>query len=120
MAAVRWMLAAALLAASAAALAGMPVATLTDVPRMRLSGISFFVVVILLVALGVMALWNFLRRDFPRLPRLGYWRALALTVLIGLCFDVVLLMIAGTRELMTPGAWEKSGAIYQLRKGDGR
>ena len=101
--------------ASAATLAGMPSVSLADVPRMRISGISFFVVVILVVALGIMILWNVLRRDFPRMPRLGYVRSLAFTVLLGLCFNVVLLMIAGTRELMTPGAWEKSGITYQLK-----
>jgi hypothetical protein len=29
----------------------------------------------------------------------------------------VLLMISGTRELMTPGAWEKRGTTYQLKPG---
>jgi len=27
----------------------------------------------------------------------------------------VLTMISGARELMTPGAWEKDGAIYRLK-----
>jgi hypothetical protein len=103
--------------AATAALAGMPTVTLADVPRMRLAGSSFFVLVILVVALGIMGLWNLLRRDFQRMPKLTYTRALAFTVLLGLCFNVVLLMIAGTRELMTPGAWEKRGATYKLPKG---
>jgi hypothetical protein len=93
----------------------MPVVTLSDTAELRLSGISFFLLTILLVAWGVRALWNLLRRDFPRLPFLDYKRSVALVVLLGLCFNVVLLMIAGTRELMTPGAWEKSGATYQLK-----
>ena len=112
---MRWLIAIVLAMAGAAALAGMPSVTLAEVPRMRLSGISFFLAVILIVALGIMGLWNVLRRDFPRMPRLSYARALALTVLLGLCFNVVLLMIAGTRELMTPGAWEKSGITYELK-----
>lgn len=95
--------------------AGMPVVTLSDTAQLRLSGISFFLVVILLVAWGVRFLWNLLRRDFPRLPLLDFKRSVALVVLLGLCFNVVLLMIAGTRELMTPGAWEKNGATYQLK-----
>jgi hypothetical protein len=101
--------------ACSAAHAGMPVVTLSDTAELRLSGISFFLLTILLVAWGVRALWNLLRRDFPRLPLLDYKRSVALVVLLGLCFNIVLLMIAGTRELMTPGAWEKSGTTYQLK-----
>jgi hypothetical protein len=40
-------------------------------------------------------------------------------VLLGLCFNLILLMIAGTRELMTPGAWEKGKTIYQLKQREG-
>ena len=104
-----------LVVASATVHAGMPVVTLSDTAELRLSGISFFLLTILLVAWGVRALWNLLRRDFPRLPFLDYKRSVALVVLLGLCLNVVLLMIAGTRELMTPGAWEKSGTTYQLK-----
>ena len=104
---------------STAAWAGTPMVTLSDVAEMRLSGISFFLALILLVALGFRFLWNFLRRDFPRLPHLEYKRALALVVLLGLCFNLILLMIAGTRELMTPGAWEKGKTIYQLKQREG-
>lgn len=98
-----------------AAHAGMPSFSLSDLASARVSAISFFLLLILLVALGVKALWNTMRRDFPRLPRLDFKRALALVVLLGLLFDVILLMIAGTREIMTPEAWEKSGTTYQLR-----
>lgn len=97
------------------AMAGMPHFTLSNVVNMRLSGISFFVAVILLCAAAVKFLWNFLRRDFPRMPRIGYGRSLALVLLVGLLLNIVLLMIAGTRELMTPGAWEKSEISYRLR-----
>jgi hypothetical protein len=103
------------LVASGVAYGGMPVVTLSDTAELRLSGISFFLLTILLVAWGVRALWNLLRRDFPRVPFLDYKRSVALVVLLGLCFNVVLLMIAGTRELMTPGAWEKNGTTYQLK-----
>ena len=106
-----------LAAASGNAFAGMPVVTLSDMAALRLSGISFFVALILLVAWCVRFLWNYLRRDFARLPLLTYRRSLALVLLIGLCFNIVLLMISGTRELMTPGAWEKHGVTYQLKPG---
>jgi hypothetical protein len=100
---------------SGGAIAGMPVFSLSDVAVLRLSTISFFVALILVAAWCVRFLWNYLRRDFPALPRLDYKRSLALVLLLGLCFNIVLLMISGTRELMTPGAWEKHGAIYQLK-----
>lgn len=97
------------------ALAGMPVITLSEIARLRLSGISFFLILMLLAAGGIRLIWNYLRRDFPGLPLLDFKRAIALVVLLGLCFNIVLLMIAGARELMTPGAWEKSGTTYQLK-----
>jgi hypothetical protein len=34
----------------------------------------------------------------------------------GLMFYVVLTMISGARELLTPGAWEKQGVGYRLRE----
>src|SRR5262249_35186152 len=36
----------------------------------------------------------------------------------GLLFVLVLTMISGARELMTPGAWEKQGLTYRLKKGE--
>src|SRR3954466_14427671 len=103
-----------LLAMALQAHAGMPSLTLTDFARMRVEVISFFLVVFLLAAWAVMGLWNGLRSDFPRLPRITYKRSLAFTGLWGLLFVLVLTMISGARELMTPGAWEKRGATYQL------
>jgi hypothetical protein len=35
-------------------------------------------------------------------------------VVLGLLFVLVLTMISGARELMTPGAWEKRGLTYRL------
>ena len=105
--------------ASSAAHAGMPAFTLSDLASARLSAISFFLVLTMLVALGVKMLWNSMRRDFPRLPRLDFKKALVLVVLLGLLFDIVLLMIAGTREIMTPEAWERGETTYKLRAADG-
>ncbi len=92
----------------------MPSFTLSDLAEMRVQSISFFLAVLLLGAWGVQQLWNGLRRDFPKLPRLGYRRALMLVALWGLLFMLVLSMISGARELMTPGAWEKEGLTYRL------
>jgi len=104
-----------LLLAPRAALAGMPSLTLTDVASLRLEVISFFLMGLLVSAGVVMAVWNGLRRDFAWLPRLSYAKACGVVVLWGLLFVVVLTMISGARELMTPGAWEKNGLTYKLR-----
>lgn len=105
-----------LLLTPAVALAGMPSFLLTEVASQRFQAISFFLLVFLLVTLAVRALWNRLRLDVPRLPPLGFGAALALVFLWGLGFQLVLSMIAGGRELMTPGAWEKKGVTYELKE----
>ncbi|MDB5352751.1 MAG: hypothetical protein JWN86_3998 [Planctomycetota bacterium] len=109
--------------ASSSSQAGMPAYTLADVPRvrtlsdlarMRLDVISFFLLALLVLAAIIQAIWNGLKKDFSRLPRLSYARSLGLVALWGLLFLLVLTMISGARELMTPGAWEKVGATYRL------
>jgi hypothetical protein len=100
-------------------LAGMPTVSLTDVARLRLEVVSFFLMGLLLSAGVVMAVWNLLRRDFTWLPWLSYAKACGVVILWGLLFVVVLTMISGARELMTPGAWEKYGATYKLREQPG-
>ncbi len=108
---------------SSTVIAGMPsalpedlptVLRLKEEPHQRLQVISFFLLGIGLSSLGVMASWNFLARDFRSLPRLSFSKAISLVVLCGLLFVVVLTMISGARELMTPGAWKKSGITYTL------
>src|SRR5580698_115925 len=101
----------------ATAQAGMPYpVTLTDIGRMRLQTISFFLLVLVVSAALIRWLWNGLRPTFPRLPKLSFPKALGLVVLWGLLFIVVLAMISGARELMTPSAWEKHGATYRLKE----
>ncbi len=94
--------------------AGMPSYSLTDVARMRIETISFFLLVVLLSAWAIQGLWNGLRKDITKMPRLSYRGALFGTVLWGLLCLCVLTMISGARELLTPGAWEKNGSTYQL------
>lgn len=105
------------LEASSPAYAGMPVVTLSDLARMRFQVISFFLLVLLLATWLIQRTWNGLRHDFPRLPRLSYSRALGVVTLWGLLFVLVLTMISGARELMTPGAWKKQGFTYALADG---
>jgi hypothetical protein len=110
-----------------AALAGMAAPTLEDVPRvlslsnmakLRIDAISFFLVCLLAIAWAIQCVWNSLVKDFPKLPRISYLRSLGLMGLWGLLFLLVLTMISGARELMTPGAWKKSGWTYELREPD--
>lgn len=98
----------------AEAQAGMPSITLTDLARMRVQTISFFLMGLLFSSWIVQRLWNYLRRDFSSLPRLSYAKALSAVILWGFLFVLVLTMISGARELMTPGAWEKQGLTYRL------
>lgn len=79
-----------------------------------LQAISFFLAIVLVSAWIVQGLWRLLRQDLTWLPVLNYRRSLGLVVLWGLLFIVVLTMIAGARELMTPGAWRTQGWTYKL------
>jgi hypothetical protein len=110
---------------TAEARAGMPSVTLadlrtatrtglTDLGQQRLEVISFFLLVLIGCAWLVQRVWNSMRKEFPILPRLSFARAVGVIVLWGLLFVLVLTMISGARELMTPGAWEKVGLTYRL------
>lgn len=96
----------------------MPSIHVSELARPRLDVISFFLVVLLASSAAVWGLWNWLRSDFPRLPRLSVAKACGLVALWGLFFVVVLTMISGARELMTPGAWKRVGYTHQLREDD--
>lgn len=119
----------AVLSSPITARAGMPSVLPMDVetvfrlghgPAQRLQVISFFLMALLLSALVVKWLWNGLQAEFTRLPRLSYSKALMMTIAWGLLFCIVLVMISGARELMTPGAWEKKsdGLTFQLAPSD--
>lgn len=100
------------------ACAGMPSPpTLTTLAKARLHIVSFFIVTFLVMSYAVLLIWNSMRKSFPALPKLTYRRAMVFVGLWGAVFVLILTMIAGARELMTPGAWKKSGAIYKLDEG---
>ena len=108
---------------AATAEAGMGAITLEEIPRyltlsklakLRLDAISFFLVGLLACGWAIQLIWNSLAKDFTKLPRISYLRSLGLIALWGLLFLLVLTMISGARELMTPGAWRKNGLTYEL------
>lgn len=90
------------------------VLTLSNLAKLRLDAISFFLACILGSAWAIKLVWNSFAKDFPRLPRISYLRSLGLMGLWGLLFLLVLTMVASARELMTPGAWKKTGLTYEL------
>jgi hypothetical protein len=93
----------------------MTVVTLTDIARARLDALSFFLFTYFVISWVVKLIWNKLGKSFPSLPHLKYREALGVVFVTGLLFYVVLTMISGARELLTPGAWEKQGSGYRLR-----
>ena len=92
----------------------MPALTITEAAGARLDVVSFFAVVFLLCTGLTKWAWNVLAASIPALPRIAFTQALVLMLVSSLFLYVVLTMISGARELMTPGAWVKSGATYQL------
>jgi len=95
-------------------IAGMPNIELSEIGKLRCDSISFFLLIFLVSAAGVRWLWNRLTLDFPQLPKITYKTAISATFLWGLLFLFVLTMTSGVRELLTPGAWKKSGVTYTL------
>lgn len=95
--------------------AGMTSYGVDSVAGFRLQALSFFLILLLVLSWGLKRLWNGLRAAFPSWPVLTFRWAFGLLLLFGLLIHVVLTMIAGARELMTPAAWEKEGPRYRLR-----
>ena len=99
---------------TATAQAGMSSIVLTEYGVRRITGLStalFFGLVV--STLLVRFFWGLLVRetDWPK-PTLA--KSFAATFLGGLLFFLVLVMIAGSRELLTPGAWKSDGILYTL------
>jgi len=93
--------------------AGMTVYDLNDVIRLRLQEISFFGFILVVSTVGVRLLWNYLASDFPAMPRLTFLKAFCVTALLGILMLLLLIMISGARELLTPGAWHRQGSHYR-------
>jgi hypothetical protein len=94
--------------------AGMTVYGLRDVVRLRLEEISFFIVLLIACSFAFQLLWNFAFQGFNAIPRLKFRQALCLALLFGLVMLLILTMISGIREVLTPGAWRKQGTSYRL------
>ena len=94
--------------------AGMTVYGLNDIYRLRLQEISFFLVVLFGCALILKLLWNYAFKGFTSVPRLGYGQAFCGALMFGMLMLLILTMISGIREVLTPGAWRRQGTSYRL------
>jgi hypothetical protein len=94
--------------------AGMTVYSLRDIYRLRLQEISFFLVMLLGCAFLLKLLWNHAFKAMPSVPRLGFMQASCLALLLGLTMLLLLTIISGIREVLTPGAWRHQGTSYRL------
>lgn len=98
--------------------AGMPTPpmyTLTELARLRLTDISFFLMLFIVGALIVRLIWNSLRTDFPLLPKMTIKTAILTNLMFAFAIATILTMISGARELMTPQAWTKQGLINRTK-----
>ena len=94
--------------------AGMPAVTLSDFGANRLIGISTALfVLIIVVATLLMVCWNKLVEG-STWPKLSHPKAIGVAFLAGLFSFLVLVMIAGSRELLTPKAWQPNGILYKI------
>ena len=94
--------------------AGMTVYGLRDIYRLRLEEISFFVFLIIACAFVLKLLWNYAFKGLNAVPRLKFLQALCMALLFGLVMLLILAMISGIREVLTPGAWRHQGTSYRL------
>lgn len=96
------------------AYAGMTSYSLSDIYKLRLEELSFFLVVFLFCSVMFRFLWNFAVKEMKCVPRLGWRQSFCLSMLLGIVMLLVLTMISGIREVLTPGAWRRQGSAYKL------
>lgn len=94
--------------------AGMTVYGLNDVYRIRLEELSFFIVLLLTCSFIFKLVWNHATKGFSFLPRLKFLQALCMSLIFGLTTLLILTMISGIREVLSPGVWRKQGTSYRL------
>lgn len=94
-------------------------ATLSDRAQLQMEAISFLLLALAVCTWAVRGLWNYLQRDFTRLPRLTFGKAAVLVLISGLLLNVMLTMVFGARELIMPGAWTLPAAPDRLATGAG-
>jgi hypothetical protein len=94
--------------------AGMTVYGLSDIYKIRLEEISFFIFLLLACTFLFRFLWNYAVKGFDFLPKIKFVQAFCLALLFGLLMLLILAMISGIREVLTPEAWRRQGSSYRL------
>jgi hypothetical protein len=94
--------------------AGMTVYGLRDVYRVRFQDISFFIFLFVVCSFILKLLWNHATKGFPSIPRLTFIRSSCVAGILGLSTLLILTMISGIREVLTPEAWRRQGSSYRL------
>jgi len=94
--------------------AGMTVYGLRDIYRLRFEEMSFFIVLFVACAVFLKLLWNHAVKGFPAIPRLKLRHSFSLALLLGFAMLLILTMISGIREVLTPEAWRRQGSSYRL------
>jgi hypothetical protein len=94
--------------------AGMTVYGLKDIYEMRLEQISFFLFLLLFCTVMFRFLWNHAVKGFDFLPKIKFVQALCLALLFGFLMLLILAMISGIREVLTPEAWRRQGNSCRL------
>ena len=92
----------------------MTVYDLNDIYRLGAEEISFFVFLLIFSSVLFRLAWNSVVKAVPRLPKLGYRQALCASFVFGLMMLLILTMISGIREVLTPEAWHRQGSHYRL------
>ena len=72
--------------------------------ELRLMHFSFFMGLMIGTPLILSKMSGFYRKDFPKLPKLGYFESLALVLLYGLSFQLTLGHFMDTRDLTSSPA----------------
>ncbi|MEN9359036.1 MAG: hypothetical protein RL095_571 [Verrucomicrobiota bacterium] len=96
--------------------AGMPTFYVSDMAKTRLESISFGLVVFIVGTELFRRLWN--SQVVPMFGdkfRLGWKAGFLFTGLLSALMLLILTLISGTREVMTPAAWEKDGMTHKIK-----
>ena len=112
----RFRLSALLIFLPLSAWAGMPSFYVSDMAKIRLESISFGLVVFIVGTEIFRRLWN--SQVVPMFGdkfRLSWIGGFLFTGLLSTLMLLILTLISGTREVMTPAAWEKDGLTHKIQ-----
>lgn len=92
---------------------------IADIGWQRLYHFSFFAALILGVSLLLSRMSVMYRKDFPKLPRLNYFKSLLIVLGVGLLFQITVGLAMDTRRLTDSPTLIKAEARHQADKATG-